>query len=294
MRWPISEPTLRNDPAASPGVGSAFKDVGNALLLAVLGLLGLTLVALAVAWIAARTPIVRGLPGARDLRRPVIDVESLDDSALGDTKLGASTTGLLRARVRGEGQAGGRVDLAAGEAGSSEALAGLSAVGSQAQALTALIGWIGSTIRTSQWGVGGELHAESSEGRGLTLHLTHEGNYNDFAAFWALADGGPATTSQSETYRRLTIPAAGWVRHRVAEARDAELSTTADPRSYALFEAGLFWQEQGEPIAARSFYDRALAFDPRNVFAEALSEVGAAADVEDGSRGRIPEAVNPA
>ena len=58
----------------------------------------------------------------------------------------------------------------------------------------------------------------------------------------------------------------------MAADRDPDRLITTDARSYALFEAGLFWQEQSEPDAAGSFYERALALDPRNI--GALANLG--------------------
>ncbi len=253
-------------------IGSASKDAGNAILLGLVGVILAVLLVVALAWVAARTPGLRALPVIRGFRTPRMSVAALDDSALKDIKLGAGTTALLRARIAGAGQTAGRVDLAAGEAGSSEALAGLASAGGQVGAIVSLIGLIGSAIRTSQWGVSGELQSDSADGKGLTLSLTHQSDFEAFADFWASTDGGPKASTEGETYRRLTIPAAGWVRHRVAADRDPDRLITTDARSYALFEAGLFWQEQSEPDAAGSFYERALALDPRNI--GALANLG--------------------
>jgi len=261
-----------DDETAWGWLGGAIKNFGNVIVAGTLLLLVAALLFLLLTWLAARMPWIRAMPGIRALRRPVVNVTALDDSALSTEKLGASTTALLRARVARSGQADGRIDLAAGEAGSSEALAGLGDVSGQAKALVALVDMIASTIRTSQWKAAGELHPATNDGRGLTLSLRRGGSYDDFGDFWTTTDGGPQTDSESEAYRRLTIPAAGWVRHRVAGAEDPDRLLTGDPRSYAQFEAGLYWQEQGDAGAARMFYERALAFDPRNV--GALANLG--------------------
>ena len=66
--------------------------------------------------------------------------------------------------------------------------------------MVSLIGLIGSAIRTSQWGVSGELQSDSADGKGLTLSLTHQSDFEAFADFWASTDGGSKASTEGETY----------------------------------------------------------------------------------------------
>lgn len=269
-------------------LGTATADFGTAILALGLALLVAALILLILLWIAVRVPGTRSLPVIRRLCRPFVDITTLDDSALGDDKLGPSTTALLRARIASGAGANGLVDLAAGEASASQALAGLGEASGQAKAVVALIQMISSAVRPSQWEAAGEMHAEGDRGRGLTLSLTSTNTYEDFAAFWTQTDAGPALgdSSKSEPYARLTVPAAAWVRHRVAEDLDPDKLATQDPRSYALFEAGLYWQEHGVRDAARALYERALTLDDRNT--GALANLGVM-EAEDGDTDRADE-----
>lgn len=258
----------------------AASDVGDVLAAVALALLLAALLAWALLCLATHTRGLKRLPGLRHLRQVRLQLKGLEDGQA--DKLGAGTTEMLRARLVND--AGNtRVALASGPTDTG-ALGGLADVSDQARIVVALLTLLRAGMPKRDWIVTGVLQGASADGLGLALTIDNGGRYTAFGEFWAKLDCGPVTDDQVETYRRLTIPAAGWLGHHVAAANDprALLSTSAD--SWALFSVGLHWYDRGERDVARDFYARAIAADGGNI--AALTNLG----VMDAENGRADEA----
>jgi tetratricopeptide (TPR) repeat protein len=270
-------------------LGSAIKDVGNLLIAIAVGTLLVALAVTAMFGIASRWRGVRDLRLVRWLRRPVVQIDELNDSALTE-RLGGGTTAFLRAGfAKGSGLALHRIDLLSSEAAPVDALGGLSTVSTQAAAAAAFLTLVRAATPRVVWRVRGELQAAGELGYGLTIAFQAGRRYSRFTDFWSSQDAGPMQSqapsckqhpSMAETFRRLTIPTAGWLEHQLAAVRHPERLLTKDAMSWALLTTGLHWQEQAERSVAKNFYRRALQFDPENV--GALANLGTALGEEEG------------
>jgi tetratricopeptide (TPR) repeat protein len=172
-----------------------------------------------------------------------------------------------------------RVDLASGSDAASDAVEGLAEVSPQAKIAAAILGVLKSLLPDRDWAVTGELQAAGEQGEGLSLAIANSGAFVDFGEFWAASVGGPGDPDGVEAYRRLTVPAAGWLAHHVAMANRSRDVLTTDAISWGLTQCGLFWYDRGNRDAAREFYERALGRDGDNI--AALTNLGAM-DSEEG------------
>jgi hypothetical protein len=251
----------------------AVKDAGTIATAAGIAFLLLVLVGWLLLIPATRVPWVRDRWPARPFRRVRVQIKDLDDSALPIAKLGVSTTGLLRARLRTDA-ADARFDQTSGSAAAADALDGLGEAGPQAKLIIAFIKILRSALPKRDWVVTGELQAKGADDEGISLAIDNGGTYVDFAAFWAQTMGGPAQNPplEAESYRRLTVPAAGWLAFHIAQAEHPKDLLTTNAMSWALTRCGVYWYDQGKPEVARKFYERALGYDGENI--AALANLG--------------------
>jgi tetratricopeptide (TPR) repeat protein len=250
-----------------PWLTQAVKDVGTFAAALAVGALLLALVAWTVLIVGTRWRLVRDRRPFRGFRDVRVQIKGLDDSALAQ-KYGASTTGLMRARLTTD--AGDtRIDQASGSASAADTLDGLADAAPQAKVVVALLKALRLTMPKRDWVITGELQVDGGEGVGISLAIDNGGAFVGFSAFWAKALAGRDTTEPVAAYRELTVPAAGWLVHHVASANgpDDLLSTDAD--SWALTQCGLYWYDKGDREQARRFYLRALGCDGENIAARA-------------------------
>jgi len=252
----------------------AIADLGQFALAAAIAVLAAALLAWMLLCVLTHAPGLRRLPGVRHLRRVRLQLKSLGDGA--SDRLGSATTGLLRSRLVHDAN-DKRVALASGPSDTG-ALDGLADVSDQARVIVALLRLMRAGLPKRDWVVIGVLQGASADGLGLSIALDNNGRFTAFGEFWANTHCGPPTKDVAETYRRLTIPAAGWLGHQVAAVNDprALLSSSAD--SWALFTVGLHWCDRGERRVAGDFYERARNVDPHNIAALANLGVMAAED----------------
>jgi len=246
----------------------ASKDIGEALAALAVGLLAVALLVWAVLVFGTHVPGVRRLWPFRGFRLVRVRIDKLDDSAVAPTTYGASTTGLLRGRLRDDA-ADARVDQAAGSA---SALDGLAEVSSQAKIVVAFIRLLKALLPDRDWVVTGELQAKGGGGEGLSLAIENGRGFVDFGLFWQKVMGGPGEVAGPEAFRRLTVPAAGWLAHQVATANRPADRLSTDAYSWALTQCALYWYDEGGWDTAREFYERALGRDRNNI--AALANLG--------------------
>lgn len=261
-------------------LGGALKDLANALIaIAAVLLLGGAAASL-LTGVAARLPLIRTTRLLRWLRRPVLHIDDLDGAAFGSEGLGPGATATLTANVGTSGLlAHQRVLLVSNEAAGGDPLGGLSSVSSQAAAAAAFLTLVRATTPRVEWRVRGDLQSAGDAGAGLTLSLRAGRRYSDFIAFWEKPwAGAPAPSGEkrpaAETIRRLTVPAAAWLDHKIGVATERYARPTGNPLSWAALVTGIYWQEHGELKVAKRFYESALEFDEKNF--GALANLGTA------------------
>jgi len=185
---------------------------------------------------------------------------------------------MLRARLS-SAAANARVDQASGSASASDALDGLAEASPQAKIVLAVIGVLKAWLPDRDWVVTGELQATGDQGEGISIAIDNGGAFVDFGVFWRDSAGGPGAPTGAEAYRRLTVPAAGWLAHQVATAQRPSDRLSTDANSWALTQCGLYWADLGDRTSARAFYERALGKDGDNI--AALANLGYM-DAEEG------------
>jgi tetratricopeptide (TPR) repeat protein len=251
-------------------LGSAAPNAGKALAAAVLAVLLLTLVVLTALQVQTRVPWLRDIWPARTIRRPTMQIASLDDSALNE-RLGPAVAGLIRGRVSWRKDRFG-VNLVSGQAGVATALSGLGDVSSEAKAAVAVIDVLTSLLPRRRFVLTGELQPASDEGPGISLELSQQSGFEALITFWARPLAVKNDATAAEVYRALAVAAAAWVDHWTAKAIGGGDLLTGDPQSWAVFRCGLDAQRLGDEERARVLYDRALVMDGTNV--GALANLG--------------------
>jgi tetratricopeptide (TPR) repeat protein len=251
-----------------PTIWEDFEAVSSDALGAI-GFGVLVLAALAVAFlILANTlgrypPFESRWPMAR-IRRPTVSVEPLDDTGLKDHKLGIAVAALIKERVE-PSTGGDTLKLVSGTTATEEtSIDRVSRIGDQGKIAAAVIGLLLSLLPRRHVKVSGQLHpAAEPTGPGIGLELHGKLESKGSATFWAsqfLLPSGEGV----ETVRRLAVPAAAWVSHKVTEETGEKATGSADPTSWALFRAAVERQWEGDFEPARRLYLEALAYDRKN------------------------------
>jgi len=259
-----------DEQSAAEQVHGTVADIGEFAAAVGLGLLLFALLLWVVVVVFTHVWPLYLLPGVRRLRRVRLQLRPLDDGAT--RQLGPGTTGLLRARLVHDAN-DARIALATGPSDTG-ALDGLADVSDQARVVVALLRLLRAGLPKRDWVVTGVLQGRCDDGEGLTLSLDDGRRYSAFGEFWSrVHDGGARTTDEAEIYRRLTIPAAGWLGFHVAQENDPRALLATDADSWALFTVGLHLQDRAETPAERShasdFYERAIGADRSNIAAHA-------------------------
>jgi tetratricopeptide (TPR) repeat protein len=250
-------------------LGDAAENAGKAL--AALLLAALLVAVLVLLWlqVQTRTPLLRDRAPAKGIRRPTLQIGSIDDAALGE-HLGSATAGLIRGRISWRKDRFG-VNLVSGQAGVATALSGLGDISGEAKAAVAVINFLTATLPRRRFILTGELQPPGAEGAGVSLELNQEEDYEALITFWATPlDLGKEASA--DVYQHLAIAAAAWVDHRMASAVGGDDLLTGDPQSWALFRCGLDAQRQGDDDRALLLYEQARVKDGANV--GALANLG--------------------
>jgi tetratricopeptide (TPR) repeat protein len=203
----------------------------------------------------------------REIRRPSLVVETLDDSGLA-SRIGQSVTGLLRSRISSRRDRYG-LDYVSGQQAVSTALASFGDLTGSGKTAVAVIEFLVNALPRRRFILSGELQPAGDSGAGVSLALRSEDTYDSLTALWAIpfeiqSDG-------TSPYQRMVIPAAAWSDYCLTRALGGRL-LSRDPLSWAFFRAGLERQRLGEDDAARSLYEQALGHDGRNI--GALANLG--------------------
>jgi tetratricopeptide (TPR) repeat protein len=206
---------------------------------------------------------------AKQIRRPSLQVESFDDSGLGQ-HLGPATSGLVRGRVTWKRDRFG-LNLVSGQAGIASALTGLGDISDETKAAVSVIKFLTALLPRRQFVLRGELQPKGTEGVGLSLELSKGGGAEALITFWSKSFGLDGT-DVADAYQHLAVPAAAWVDIWMAKAIDGENLLTGDPQSWAFFRSGVDQQRIGDLDGARILYEQALSKDGENV--GALANLG--------------------
>jgi tetratricopeptide (TPR) repeat protein len=251
-------------------LAAAVPNAGKALAAAVLALLLLTIVVLVLLQVQTRLPWLRDIWPASAIRRPTLQIASLNDASL-DERLGPGVAGLIRGRVSWRKDRFG-VSLVSGQAGVATALSGLGDASGEAKAAVAVVNILTALLPRRPFTLAGELQPASDEGRGISLELSQQSGFAALITFWARPLAVDKDATAAEVYRALAVASAAWVDHWTATTiGDGDL-LTPDPQSWAVFRCGLDAQRLGDEERARVLYDRALVMDGTNV--GALANLG--------------------
>jgi tetratricopeptide (TPR) repeat protein len=256
----------------------ASEHLGEALAAVVLGLVLLALLGWIFVVIGTRVPGIRRLWPFSRFREVRVRTEKLDEGAAAG--LGEGTTSILRARLRTDSG----VDQISGAVPTNDALEGLVDAAPQGALIGALLRLVKAGLPARDWVVTGQLQGAGDEGRGISLAIERRGAFIDFESFWehSLAGplpAGPGGPESPEAFRRLTVPAAGWLSHHIATANNPKDVMCSSALSWALTQCAIYWYDRGDRGTARGFYERALGKDGDNI--AALANLGNM-DAEDG------------
>jgi tetratricopeptide (TPR) repeat protein len=250
-------------------LGDAAVSAGKALAAVVLGALLLTIIVLLWLQLQTRLPGLRDRVPARGIRRPTLQVGTVEDEALGD-RLGSATAGLIRGRISWRKDRFG-VNLVSGQAGVATALRDIGDISSEAKAAVAVINFLTALLPRRRFVLTGELQPAGTEGAGISLELSQREGYEALITFWAVPLGLGSAAS-ADVYQHLVIAAAAWADHRMAAAVGGDDLLTGDPQSWSFFRCGVDAQRRGMEPRARMLYEQARVMDGDNV--GALANLG--------------------
>jgi tetratricopeptide (TPR) repeat protein len=246
-------------------IGEDALTVVGSLLLALVALAGLYLVWVRIQslipWFKDRWPAGR-------IRKPKVSIESLDDSAF-DLKLGAGTAALIKGWIETDSQRNFLKLVSGGTATEETWLSKVAEVGEQGKVVAALIGLFFSLLPRRHVKVTGELQpSATSGGPGISVELHRKLVSTGTAVL--LADRFSLPPGEDvDTMRKLVVPTAAWVSHRVTSETGGKALAAQHPMSWALFKAGVEWQRDGEVAKAAELYSSAVHMDEKNYGARA-------------------------
>jgi tetratricopeptide (TPR) repeat protein len=272
----IADPSSRcaslgaSQTAASTSVwtwfGGAATNAGKAVAATALALLVLAIVVLLWLQLQTRTPWLRDRRPASSIRRPTLQVASLDDTALTE-HLGPSVAGLIRGRVSWRRDRFG-VNLVSGQAGVATALSDLGDISGETKAAVAVVNFLTALLPRRRFVLAGELQPAGTEGPGISLELSRQTGFEALITFWA-GPLGVGRAAAADVYRSLAVASAAWVDHWMAKTIGGDDLLTHDPQSWSFFRCGVDAQRLGDEERARVLYDQALVMDGTNVGAMA-------------------------
>jgi tetratricopeptide (TPR) repeat protein len=235
--------------------------LGAALLCLVLLALAFLLLVRFLSWI----PKLKDWCFVGGIRQVTVTIEKPDDSAV-DPKLGAGTAALMRKWIETDGSRSYVKFVSGGDATEETWLSKVSEAGEKGKLAAALIGLFLILLPRRHVKVTGELQpATPSGGPGISVELHRKLASKGTAVLWAdqfALPVDPAATAES--LRKLVVPAAAWVSHRVTTETKRKALSSKDPMSWALFKVGVQWQRDIEMEKAEQLYRAAIQIDSEN------------------------------
>lgn len=205
------------------------------------------------------------------VRVPRAEVTELDDANVG-MKVGKSMTALLRDRT--EHLSANLLPRVGFVQGPSQAITLpatiVSAVPGSLSWLNAVPALFGTVHPRRVFTVSGTLHPMGEKGAGVTISLRESNRVLFTSTLWQVDfDPGmlPPKANDPSGYHDLAEPAAIWLLFRLSESDVSKGLTvlgTTYWRSYALFNAGLRREQEGDLESAEKLYVEALKRDSRN------------------------------
>jgi tetratricopeptide (TPR) repeat protein len=257
-----------SEPSHWDDLRTVSSDMTTTLEFALLGLaclLMLVLLALLlIRFWPNRRRIKRWRTALRSCRRPAVSIETLDDAGLKD-RLGVGTAALLRENIE-LGSGPGALKLVSGEATAATSwVSKVSEIGEQGKILAAVIGLFYLLWPRPHVKVTGTLQPTAQpDGPGISLELNREGDSRGSTTFWASRFRLPEEDGDVAAIRRLAVPAAAWVSHKITRETEEENRAAKNPFSWALFKSGIESQRARELDQAARVYEEALAIDQSN------------------------------
>ncbi len=259
-----------SDPSLQDRVKSAGETLLTVLAAVFLGVVALTLVFLVLVRIQSLIPWLKNRWPAGKVRQARVTIEKFDDSAV-DSKLGPGTTALLKKWIEADAQHRWVKLVSGGSATEETWLSKVAEVGEQGKVAAAAIGLFLALLPRRHVKVTGELQpAALSGGPGISLELHRKLASKGTAVLWAKAFALPVDeTAVDDTLRRLVVPTAAWISHRVTSETGGKALAAGEPMSWALFKTGIEWQRNAEMDKAEELYRFAIAMDGKNYGARA-------------------------
>jgi len=259
------------------------KDIQTAIELIVLAVGGVFLACVLIG-LLSWLPILRRLPLLRRLRKTRLSIEKFDDEAISDpAKIGPGLTALVRRHLALNPQFARGMSIVDGQAAQEDSvLSKFGEINDQAKVAAAMLKTVAWFYPRRTFTASGVIQAKGDTGFGITASLRKGTSFADSVTLWA-SDIGVGSLSEIEQIRRLAVPAAAWIGHRLALASEQTVEGARDSISWALFKAGVEVQKQGNQMGARELYRQALGLDARNWGAQANLGILELGDEDDAS-----------
>ena len=271
------------EPDFFDGAESVKSDIQTAIELVVLAAAGV-LLACVLFGLLSWLPILRHIPPLNRLRKTRLSIEKFDDEAISDpAKIGPGLTALVRGHLALNPQFARGMSIIDGQAAQEDSvLSKFGEINDQAKVTAAMLKTVAWFYPRRAFTASGVVQAKGETGFGITASLRKGTSFADSATFWA-SDIGAGSLSEIEQIRRLAVPAAAWIGHRLALASEQTVEGARDSISWALFKTGVELQKQGDKMGARELYRQALGLDARNWGAQANLGILELGDEDDAS-----------
>ena len=259
------------------------EDIQTAIELIVLAVAGVFLACVLIG-LLSWLPILRRLFPLSKLRKPRLSIEKFDDEAItSPAKMGPGLTALVRGHLALNPQFARGMSIVDGQAAQEDSvLSKFGEINDQAKVAAAMLKTVAWFYPRRTFTASGVIQAKGDTGFGITASLRKGTSFADSATFWT-SDIGAGSLSEIEQIRRLSVPAAAWIGHRLALASGQTVAGARDSISWALFKAGVEVQKQGDEMGARELYRQALGLDARNWGAQANLGILELDDEDDAS-----------
>jgi hypothetical protein len=242
-----------------------LKELNNALGVVAAGVGLALLLGYVLAIVLGRVWGIRSLWPLSRIRRPSLELNTIDDGAA-DKKVGQATATLVRGRISQPRHFPGSLSIVSGEGSVAASLTGLSDLNAQLKAVVTAITVLDRALPRRRFLLEGVLQPQQSDlGVGISVALKYNGSASGGFTHWATRYAMPATIGEVDGYRRLTAPAAAWAEHMIALQLKARRLVTHDSLSYALLQAGLERLAEQNRKDAKTLYQAALERHPANI-----------------------------
>lgn len=237
---------------------TATKHLGTAL--AFLALLAAIGVAVWLAWKAS---------GARQSDEPPRPRVKIDD--FGSDDYGPGFSQLMRTELVESAWGDDRIDVITGQDVGKGALDALtSALPDSAKPLGAALTFLDSLSARPVLTISGSLYKPTALGGGASMLIADGADAIHATDLWAVDLGLDPAGDEAETMRRISIPAAAFIRHVYTNRQGPEPLMGSSAYGWALFRMAQSWHREGKYDNAKRLCESALQRDERNVLAEGL------------------------